>query len=75
MIFFNVTLLLVIITFIYELKYINCATNDVIVNIDSGLISGKSEQTVFNKKIYYSFKGIPYAKPPIKNLRFKVSTI
>lgn len=39
----------------------------------SGEIRGKINQTLFDQKLYYSFRGIPYAKPPIDELRFKVN--
>lgn len=45
--------------------------NQVIVRISEGALRGKKLQSVRGGS-YYSFKGIPYAKPPIKDLRFKV---
>lgn len=43
-----------------------------IIETTSGLIRGKSFSTLFQLNRYYAFKGIPYAEPPINNLRFKV---
>ncbi|KAB0804534.1 hypothetical protein PPYR_01504 [Photinus pyralis] len=43
---------------------------DPIVVIKSGKLRGKVEIDYCGGK-YYSFRGIPYAKPPIGNLRFK----
>lgn len=43
------------------------------VDIESGRIRGKRSLTLLNEKPYYSFRGIPYAQSPIKDLRFKVS--
>ncbi|KAK5647711.1 hypothetical protein RI129_002603 [Pyrocoelia pectoralis] len=40
------------------------------VIIKCGKIRGKMERDYCDKK-YYSFRGIPYAKPPIGSLRFK----
>lgn len=41
------------------------------VKTKSGLIRGKFNRTLFDDKLYYSFKGIPFAKPPINELKFK----
>lgn len=46
----------------------------VIVTTRQGKLRGKKVMTA-NGVAYYSFKGIPYAKPPIGALRFKVSSI
>lgn len=53
----------------------HCSDDDSIfctINTNSGQIRGKQNQTLFDKVPYFSFRGIPYAKPPIGNLRFKV---
>ncbi|KAF7266119.1 hypothetical protein GWI33_020491 [Rhynchophorus ferrugineus] len=42
-----------------------------IVKIADGLIQGNIAKTIGERKIYYSYKGIPYAQPPIGNLRFR----
>ena len=36
-----------------------------------GKIQGERVDYEFGQ-YYYAFKGIPYAKPPVKDLRFKV---
>ena len=41
------------------------------VNLAQGVISGTYTKTFFKRKIA-SFQGIPFAKPPIGELRFKV---
>ncbi|XP_055320352.1 esterase B1-like [Sitodiplosis mosellana] len=41
------------------------------IEIESGRIRGKRSLTLFGEKPYYSFRGIPYAQPPLKDLRFK----
>lgn len=43
------------------------------INTNSGQIRGKQNRTLFDNKTYYSFRGIPFAKPPIGDLRFKVT--
>lgn len=52
---------------------VNADTDVVEIDIDGGRIRGKHSLTLFGEKPYYSFRGIPYAQPPIKDLRFKVS--
>ncbi|KAF9413433.1 hypothetical protein HW555_008325 [Spodoptera exigua] len=44
------------------------------VEVSQGILKGKVCETVFGKK-YYSFEGIPYAKPPVGNLRFRAEKI
>lgn len=43
-----------------------------IVYTRSGAIRGRQRMTMFNRKPYNSFEGIPYAKAPVGELRFKV---
>lgn len=42
------------------------------VDTNSGLVKGHKTASSFGYK-YYNFHGIPYAKPPVGDLRFKVS--
>lgn len=42
---------------------------------NDGTIQGLVQYTLFQRKPYYAFKGIPFAQPPIGHLRFKVSII
>lgn len=51
---------------------VNADADVIEVDIESGRIRGKRSLTLFQEKPYYSFRGIPYAQPPIKDLRFKV---
>ncbi|PSN30850.1 hypothetical protein C0J52_16131 [Blattella germanica] len=48
-----------------------CQEDTVTVKIDQGELRGKVDNTINGFK-YYSFQGIPYAKPPVGSLRFKL---
>lgn len=55
---------------------IGCACEgSVTMNIKQGMIAGKVEKTLLKQKSYFSYKGIPYAEPPIGDLRFQVSIL
>ncbi|GJQ88752.1 hypothetical protein Trydic_g20374, partial [Trypoxylus dichotomus] len=41
------------------------------VRTANGYVGGTKERTVFKNKPYFAFRGIPFAKPPIGNLRFE----
>lgn len=43
------------------------------IEIDDGRIRGKLNETIIDKNQFYSFRGIPFAKPPINELRFRVT--
>lgn len=42
------------------------------VEIKNGAVRGIMNKTILNQKDFYSFRGIPFAKPPLGELRFKV---
>lgn len=44
---------------------------DTIVGVQQGKLQGKTG-TDYAGRVFYSFQGIPYAKPPLGELRFKV---
>lgn len=46
-----------------------------IVQTANGLIRGQHEISQREKVGFYAFRGIPYAKPPLGELRFKVNQI
>jgi hypothetical protein len=46
-------------------------SEDVTVMLDKGKLKGERMDYDFGQ-YYYAFKGVPYAKPPVKELRFKV---
>lgn len=43
------------------------------VQTQYGAVRGKLLSTLYDEKPYYNFLGIPYANPPLNELRFKVS--
>lgn len=45
-----------------------------VVTVQQGKLKGKTGTDYCGGK-YFSFQGIPYAKPPLGELRFKVRTI
>ena len=47
---------------------------DITVNLNKGKLRGARLDYDFGQ-YYYAFKGIPYARPPVKELRFKVKTL
>lgn len=50
-----------------------CADQDVQLEIPQGILKGLKTETVLHNKPYYSFKGIPYAKPNVGADKFRVS--
>lgn len=46
-----------------------------VVTTESGRIRGYKLETLLDKRQFYSFKGIPFAKSPIGERRFKVNAI
>ena len=44
----------------------------VVVKTGLGSVKGNSDQTIHGRRLN-AFKGLPYAKPPIGELRFKVT--
>lgn len=43
------------------------------VQISSGLIKGIKMSSFWTNQTFYAFRGVPYAAPPIGDLRFKVT--
>lgn len=56
---------------------VNCAPKSVssespMVKTNSGELLGKVLTTLLDQRKFYSFRGIPYAQPPVGRLRFRV---
>lgn len=47
--------------------------DDLIVTTSLGKVEGKQVDSILPNEKYYAFLGIPYAKPPVGELRFMVS--
>ncbi|KAM3960292.1 esterase FE4 [Aphomia sociella] len=59
--------------FIVFVCFINSLTTchgDVIIDTESGKVNGIEVQSILKNEKYYSFMGIPYAEPPVGDLRF-----
>lgn len=46
-----------------------------VIEVKQGKLQGEAQKSVLTGKEFYSFKGIPFAKPPVNELRFQVSGI
>lgn len=46
-----------------------------VVQTEYGAVRGKVQSTMYGSKPYYSYRGIPFAKPPLNELRYKVKHI
>lgn len=44
-----------------------------VVETESGRVRGRKNYTLYESKAFYAFKGIPYARAPVEELRFKVN--
>ncbi|XP_026763417.2 uncharacterized protein LOC113521939 [Galleria mellonella] len=56
--------------FLFCITSLNICYGDVIVETNSGKINGVEVKSIIENEKYYSFMGIPYAEPPIGDLRF-----
>lgn len=52
--------------------FIKSKLNKPTVKVQQGRMQGIRIKNVDGSSYYYAFRGIPYAKPPVGKLRFKV---
>ncbi|RZC35598.1 COesterase and/or Abhydrolase 3 domain containing protein [Asbolus verrucosus] len=63
-------LLNVLVSFFVAIQICTSVAQDPLVQLPNGLIRGRQGVTIRNKS-YYAFEKIPYATPPVGELRFK----
>ncbi|KAH8310447.1 hypothetical protein KR044_001377, partial [Drosophila immigrans] len=53
-------------------QYSMGTNNTIIINTHYGQVRGRQRMTLYDdQELYYAFEGIPYAKPPVGELRFR----
>ncbi|KAH8311839.1 hypothetical protein KR044_008224, partial [Drosophila immigrans] len=52
-------------------QYRLATSHTVIVETKFGRVRGLQRKTIYDGELYYAFEGIPYAKPPLGDLRFR----
>lgn len=57
---------------IYLLLFSILCVKGHIVKTNSGQVEGVKVKSILKNEEYYSFMGIPYARPPVGKLRFMV---
>lgn len=68
---FKVAVLLTIIGVVSHTQSASTGFNDLIINTEGGQLQGIEERTGILGDRYFSWKGIPYAQPPVGDLRFR----
>lgn len=56
---------------LYLLVLAECNDERLLVSLDDGVIRGHYK-TSFGGRTYMAFEGLPYAKPPVQKLRYRV---
>lgn len=67
----SLKLFLLCVSLIYGVKAI-ASDEHKIFETNNGQVRGVKRSTLLNNVSFYACKGIPYAKPPVGDLRFKV---
>lgn len=57
--------------FLFTTSVCSILCENPLVELPIGKISGSTQKTIDGRQ-FYAFEGIPYAKPPIGDLRFEV---
>lgn len=66
----------IVLVFITNLGNYALALNEYkVTQTEYGPIRGQRLLTLFDEKPYYSYRGVPYARPPLNELRFQVKRI
>lgn len=72
--FHSVSIIVILITFAAICINADKSSDEYkIVKTNYGLIRGKKFVSLYEGKEFYGYRGIPYAQPPVNELRFKVS--
>lgn len=61
-----------IISIFYFLSFLSILCKASEVETTHGRVTGKTFKTLYEGREYHGFMGIPFAAPPVKELRFKV---
>lgn len=64
--------LLICLTLTWPIAVFSQSNEYKIIETEYGPIRGIKDTTVFDEKPFYAYRGIPYAQPPIGNLRYQV---
>lgn len=52
-------------------QYRLATSKTVVIDTKYGRVRGLQRKTVYDEELYFAFEGIPYAKPPLGELRFR----
>lgn len=56
----------------FVIVYCDDYCDPLMVRTSDGMVKGIYQRTYLDNKTYIAFKGIPYAQPPVGELRFRV---
>lgn len=61
-----------IVLLVFSAINVSCANQTKIVQTSNGPVRGSRETSPRKRVEFHAFRGIPYARPPLGDLRFKV---